>query len=129
MSVPLPIHVALIGSSRERVSSLRKHFRLCDVGSIYYSAIDAIPGERVVPLFTLPRGLITLWLCLDPDAHSASVEFHARDRQLRHYSRICYDEHFPEPCVLLDGGKSVREMRSLLSGWMVRIREAHAATS
>ena len=129
MSVPLAIHVALIASSREQVASLRKAIRLHDVGSISYVALDAVDGERVVPLSAVRRGVITLWLCLDREAHAASVAVHARDRHESGYSRGFYDEHFPEPCVLLNGAASSRDLRSVLSAWAAKIREAHAATS
>lgn len=108
---------------------MRKHFRLAEAGPAWFAASDAEPGARVVSFSSLPRGRITLWLCLDPRAHEAALAFHAQDTRVPGYSRGFYDEHFPEPCVLLGGARSTSELRATLADWVARIRKAYAETS
>ena len=128
MSMPQPIQVALVGSTVAQVAAAKKHFRLSapGIGSAYLSALDATPRGEVVPPSELPKALLTLWLCLDKDALAVAQHLHSQDAQNPRYGRGFYDEHFPQPCVLIETGPSSPK---LLSDWARQIIEAWYATS
>ena len=74
MSMPQPIRVALVGASAKRVEDAAKHFRLSapGIGAPYLASLDTPQGGKVLPVERIPRGLITLWLCLDSESLAAS---------------------------------------------------------
>ena len=67
MSMPQPIHVVLIGSSKIEITQLRKSFRLSapGMGPAYFAALGASPGEEIVRPKDLPYAEIDLWIALD----------------------------------------------------------------
>jgi len=126
--MPLPIHVALIGSTVSHVSAAQKHFHLSapGIGAAYLAALNASPGGKIVPPTDLPKAQITLWLCLDAQALAVSKELHSQDAQSPHYDRGLYNDMFPEVCVLIDGGQDAPK---ILSAWAQKIIDAWYQTS
>lgn len=121
MSMPQPIFVTLIGSSKVQVSRARKHFRLSapGIGAAYLAALDAKPGGKIVPPGELPKGLITLWVALDPESLSVARSLHSADRRTARYGRGGYDELLPEPCVLIH--ESGSKLKDGLRHWKEKI--------
>jgi hypothetical protein len=128
VSMPLPIHVALIGSTVSQVSAAQKHFRLSapGIGATYLAALNASPGGKIVPPTDLPKAQITLWLCLDGQAFADSKQLHSQDAQSPRYDRGFYDGIFSEACVLIEGGQDVPK---ILSAWAQKIIDAWYQTS
>jgi hypothetical protein len=123
MSMPQPIFIALIGSSKTQVSKAKKHFRLSvpGMGPAYLAALDSQPGEKIAHPSELPKGLITLWVALDLESLSVVRSLHSDDVQLPRYSRGFYAELLPEPCVLIP----IDELSTLKQ----KITEAYFETS
>jgi len=127
MSMPVPLHVALVGSSRKQVALGKRHFRLSvpGMGPAYLSALDAIPGEDIVHPSKLPKRLMTLWVALDAEAFDLCNKLHAKDLRIPGYSRWFYDEDFPEACILIQAGKSNDELKKALTHLRERIISAY----
>ena len=129
MSMPHPIFVVLIASSTSQVERAKKHFRLSapGIGAAYLAALDATPGNKIVPPSELPKGLITLWVALDRQSLSVARSLHSDDRRTASYGRgRFYEEYFPEPCVLVLGDSTLRES---LIDWKEKIIAAWYASS
>lgn len=128
MSMPLPIHVALIGSTVEQVVAAKKSFRLSTpgIGAPYLSALNVEPGGKILTPTDLPKALITIWLCLDPQSLAVSKKLHSQDIRNPQYGRGSYEELLPEPCVLV-GDEKVSS--AVLKEWAEKITEAWLATS
>ena len=125
MSMPLPIHVALICATSDVMSVAKKLFRLSapGIGPAYYVALDApAQGDFFSPK-DLPTALITLWLCLDQESFALAKQLHAQDLTVPRYGRGFYDSIFPEPCLLIENS------RKSLSDWSRKIVDAWYETS
>lgn len=131
MSMPLPIHVALVASTAAQVKEASKCFRLSapGIGAAYLSAIDAVPNEKISSPTELPPGRIKLWICLDQASFEIAKQLHDRDRRNSRYSRGFYDELLPEACVLIDNTIAAPERKNLLSNWAQRVTDAWYETS
>jgi hypothetical protein len=131
MSIPQPIHVALVGSSRDEIRRLRRHFRFSQpgIGPAFFAALDATPGDTIVAPADLPIGIITLWLCLGRETFEVCAVLHGRDRRMPGYDRGFYEQIFPAACVQLEDRRSMRRLRQDLSDWAHRITEAWFSTS
>ena len=130
MSMPRPIHVALVGKNADQVREASKHFRLSapGIGAAYLAAIDTDSVGKVLAISALPRGQIDLWLCLDRAALVEAEAAHQRDRATPRYGRGFYEEVFPEVCVLLESAHQA-EQRTLLASWAQKVIDAWRATS
>ncbi|HQU42606.1 MAG TPA: hypothetical protein PK867_07325 [Pirellulales bacterium] len=129
MSMPQPIFIALIGSSKAQVSKAKKHFRLSvpGMGPAPLAALDSQPGDKIVHPSEVPKGLITLWVALDAESLSLSRSLHAADARLPRYDRGFYEELLPEPCVLIPIDD--RDAKTRLSALRKKISEAYFETS
>lgn len=130
MSMPRPIHVALVGKTADQVRDASKHFRLSapGIGAAYLAAIDADAVGKVLAISALPSGCMDLWLCLDRSALVAAEAAHRRDRAMPRYGRGFYEEVFPEACVLLESANP-GDQRALLASWAQKIIDAWRASS
>lgn len=130
MSIPRPIHVALVGTHADQAREASKHFRLSapGIGAAYLAAIDTDAVGKVLAISALPRGHIDLWLCLDGAALTAAEAAHQRDRAMLRYGRGFYQDMFPEACVLLESADP-GDQRTLLASWARKIIDAWRATS
>nr|BAJ07056.1 putative uncharacterized protein [uncultured bacterium] len=126
MSVPLPIHVALVSSSKKQIASIRRHFRLSapGIGPAYISALDALPGDTIVTPSQLPKGRIALWITLDSESYKTCMKLHKRDLRMPDYGRGFYSHHFPEACVLIEKSNSPTQLKKTLASWSSRIIDA-----
>ena len=131
MSMPQPVHVALVGRTADIVRRAKKHFRLTapGIGAAYLAALEPEPSALIRPLDELPKGLITVWVALDDESFTASLQRHQDDRTNARYSRGFYDEHLPEPCILVDLEGSSRAFENRLAELAQRVVEAWYATS
>lgn len=125
MSMPQPVHVAIVGSTVQSVLIAKKYFRPSapGMGPPYLAALDGIPDGEVVPPSSFSDGFIDLWLCLDAESYAASRQLHLRDAhsaKCNQYYRLA----FPEACILVSAGKSSSALRASLSAWARRISDA-----
>ena len=126
MSMPQPIHVALIGSSADVVRQAKEHFRLSapGIGAAYMVCVDANSGDMIVRLDNVPKGLIHLWVALDKEALSAAQARHQSDAQQPSYNRGFYDNSLPDPCVLVDYEHSPSVAKTQLAKLARKVIEA-----
>jgi hypothetical protein len=131
MSMPQPISVALIGSTADIVRRAKKHFRLGvpGIGAAYLASLQTEPTDDIPALTQIPAAQITLWIALDAKSFSAAQLRHRADMQNPRYGRGFYNEHFPEPCILVDFNQSPKESKNQLSELAQRIINAWYATS
>lgn len=124
MSMPQPIHVVLIGATRARVHSARRHLRMATpgIGAPYLCALDADGTDKVVAPSELPKACITLWLALDLESLQVAQKLHAEDLRLPRYGRGFYNDRLPEACVLVEG--DTLEQQAALRSWEQRIAKA-----
>ncbi len=127
--MPLPVHVALVGTTSEQVWKASKHFRLSapGIGPAYLAALDAASGGKVLSISELPPGRIDLWVCLDSAALIEAEALHQSDRAMPRYGRGFYEVLFPEACILIDTADS-DERSKLLVSWAQRIMDAWQST-
>jgi hypothetical protein len=131
MSMPQPIFVALVGSTADVVRRAKRHLRLRapGMGCPLLATLEPEPSGDIQPLAQVPSGRITLWVALDNDALRASMQRHHEDTQNPRYDRGFYDEHFPEPCLLVDFCASPAQSKAQLAGLAQRLVDAWHATS
>ena len=131
MSMPQPIHVALVGSTTEIVQNAKRHFRLGDpgIGPVLLAALNAGSDDQIKPLSELPHDLIDLWVALDHESYMASQTRHHSDSSSPRYSRGFYNELLPEPCVIIEFEQSPEKSKLALNNLVKQIVEAWYATS
>ena len=131
MSMPQPIHVALVGSTVDIVRRANKYFRLSapGIGAAYLVTLEPMSSDSIQRLEELPSGRITLWVALDSESLSASQQRHQADLRNPRYSRGFYEDHLPEPCVLVDFEKSASASKKQLAELAQTIIDAWYATS
>ena len=130
MSMPLPIHIVLIGSSSERIRSARRHLRLSTpgIGAPYLCALDAEAGNGILPPAELSKALITLWLALDSQSLQVAQKLHSGDLRTPRYGRGFYADLLPEACMLVEGD-TPSQQHVALKDWERRITDAWYKTS
>jgi len=131
MSMPQPIHVALVGRTAEVVRRAKKHFRLSapGIGAAYLVTLDPVDSDSVLSFEDLPPGRITFWVALDGNSLSASRKQHQIDRMNPNYSRGFYEQDLPEPCVLVDFDKPTSASQKQLADLAEKVVEAWYASS
>ncbi len=131
MSMPQPIFVALIGSTADIVRRAKKHFRLNapGIGAAYLASLDTETTDHIPPIEEIPKAQITLWIALDAKSFSAAQMRHHADLRHLQYDRGFYNEHFPEPCILVDFNQSSKEFKNRLAELAKSIIDAWYATS
>nr|WP_123784874.1 hypothetical protein [Pirellula staleyi] len=131
MSMPQPIHVALVGATSDIVRRAKKHFRLSTpgIGAAFLATLERTSTEPIIRFEDLPNGLITLWITLDHESLSASRQRHDADLLNPCYCRGFYEHHLPESCVLVDFEKSWPASKKQLARLSEQIAAAWYATS
>lgn len=131
MSMPQPIHVALIGSSAAIVGRAASAFRLGapGIGAAYLVSLEASSDTKFHRLSDVPVGLIHLWVALDRDSLAASRERHRTDANNPKYGRGYYDTSLPEACVLVDLERFPKDGKRQLAELAQRIIKAWEESS
>ena len=131
MSMPQPIHVALVGSSAELVSRAKTHFRLSapGIGAAYLATLDLECTDPIRRLDDIPTGLIQLWVALDREALAASQNHYRSDVRNSTYNRGFFDELLPDACILVDYERSPSAAKKELAALAQRIIKAWYDTS